>query len=280
MPDVVCQVRGPASAPTVIYLPGLHGEPTLVQSFGRALGGEIRFVTLEYPRSVTTTLRQLALDSRQALRAAGVDHGWLLAESFGSQVAWAWLEAGTSPTEPPFTVDGLILAGGFVRFPWPWLVTSTRHATQAVPSRGLGFLLWAFEHWARWWYPHAPEVRRGIEVFAARRREPGDREAMAHRLRLIREADLRPVARECRLPVWSLAGRWDSVVPMPWVHRWLRRNCPGFRGAVTLGGSDHVVLACQPDRSAEVVRGWVHGQISYAPRALGQTLDCSPPVGS
>lgn len=251
MATASCCVRGAAGLPTLVYLPGLHGDWSLTGPFGAALGDSVRWVRTAYGRSTSDDLPAMARSVLEALGAAGIDGGWLLAESFGSQVAWSLL--GELRERPGFRVDGVILAGGFVRYPWPWLVGSA-HAGADRISGGLSLLVAAGIRWARFHYGKTPEGRAAVEAFASHRREPGDAAAMTHRMRLIRDHDPRPVARAFRGPVWSLAGRWDLLVPMPWVHRWLRRECPGFRGAVTLGGCDHVVLASRPARAAGVVR--------------------------
>ena len=51
---------GDASLPTLIYLPGLHGDWTLVGSFRHALGGRVRFVEFTYPRTLTWSLEDYA----------------------------------------------------------------------------------------------------------------------------------------------------------------------------------------------------------------------------
>ena len=38
------RIHGDGSLPTLIYLPGLHGNWTLVGNFRRALNGRLRFV--------------------------------------------------------------------------------------------------------------------------------------------------------------------------------------------------------------------------------------------
>ena len=50
------RIHGDASLPTLIYLPGLHGDWTLVGGFRRALGGRVRFVEVTYPRTLIWTL--------------------------------------------------------------------------------------------------------------------------------------------------------------------------------------------------------------------------------
>ena len=41
--DLKMRVHGDASLPTLIYLPGLHGDWTLVSSFRAAIAGRVRF---------------------------------------------------------------------------------------------------------------------------------------------------------------------------------------------------------------------------------------------
>ena len=52
--------HGEAERPTLIYLPGLHGDWTLVSSFRGALGNRVRFVEFTYPRTVTWSLEDHA----------------------------------------------------------------------------------------------------------------------------------------------------------------------------------------------------------------------------
>src|ERR1700677_2868257 len=105
------RIFGDASLPTVIYLPGLHGDWTLVTSFRVALAGRARFVEITYPRSLIWTIADYADAIESALREAGITSGWLLGESFGSQITWEL--AGSSQSS--FKADGIILANGFVK---------------------------------------------------------------------------------------------------------------------------------------------------------------------
>src|SRR6516165_665918 len=82
------RVHGPSSLPTLIYLPGLHGDWTLVGSFRRALRGRVRFVETTYPRTLTWSLEDYAAAIESALASQGITGGWLLGESFGSQLIW------------------------------------------------------------------------------------------------------------------------------------------------------------------------------------------------
>jgi pimeloyl-ACP methyl ester carboxylesterase len=82
------RVHGDASLPTLVYLPGLHGDWTLVSSFRAAIAGRVRFAEFTYPRTTTWSLDDYARGIEGMLLAQGIERGWLLGESFGSQPAW------------------------------------------------------------------------------------------------------------------------------------------------------------------------------------------------
>src|SRR5690349_8918968 len=82
------RIHGDASLPTLIYLPGLHGDWTLVTSFRSAIAESVRFVEFTYPRTLTWSLNEYATAVQAELLANDIHRGWLLGESFSSQVAW------------------------------------------------------------------------------------------------------------------------------------------------------------------------------------------------
>src|SRR5438876_10765769 len=110
------RVHGSVALPTLIYLPGLHGDWTLIGRFRRALGEQVRFVEITYPRTLTWTLNDYAENVERALEAEGITRGWLLGESFSSSIVWELL------TRKKFHAQGVILAGGFVRHATLWAV--------------------------------------------------------------------------------------------------------------------------------------------------------------
>lgn len=236
--------------PVLVYLPGLHGDGTLISSFHQVVRDEVRFVGVRYPRSATAGLAHYARGIADTLARAGIDRGWLLGESFGSQVGWALLEAG-------WPAQGFILAGGFVRHPWNLGVHLARLVCGHTPGPVLRAAFWLYPRYARFRHRRAPETRAAVAEFVRHRLAPGDREAMTHRLRLIAAADFRPAARQATVPVWSVTGFWDPLVPWPQVHRWLRHHCPTFQGARVLPWADHNVLATQPEAAARIIRRWL-----------------------
>ena len=265
------RIHGSGDLPTLVYLPGIHGDWTLVSSFRKAVEGRARFVEFIYPRTLTWSLAEYAGAVQAALASNGVRRGWLLAESFGSQVAWPLVAAspgsdrpdpiegsnGTDPAGPsPFRVEGLILAAGFVRHPMAWAVPIVAKWCGNIPGAWIAMFLVVYARYARFRHRHAPESLEGVDEFIARRTEL-DRSALIHRLHLIAGYDPSPVARGVGVPVHYLAGPLDPLVPWPLVRWWLRRHCPGYRGGKMFWRADHAVLATTPRPAAERVLDWI-----------------------
>jgi pimeloyl-ACP methyl ester carboxylesterase len=263
--DLQIRVHGAAGRPTLIYCPGLHGDWTLVSSFRAAVTNRVRFVEFTYSRSTTDSLDDYAAAIERELRAHNITNGWLLGESFGSQVVWKLVER--SQTDSAFRPEGVILAGGFVKHPWKWGVRTMQSVTTRTPAWCLKAGLWVYGRYARFRHRHAPETKASIKEFVRNRQEPADRLALGHRLELIAGNDPRPIAHEMRLPVYALSGLIDPLVPNACVSRWLRRNCPGFRGSRLVWRADHNVLATAPRTAAEQIVEWMRAEPVGADRS-------------
>ena len=244
------RVHGAETLPTLIYFPGLHGDWTLVSSFREAVAGRVRFVEFTYPGDCSLSLEDYGRRILEALKEAGIHGGWILGESFGSQVSWEVLRQG-------FAADGLILAGGFVRFPFSWGLASARRICSSRATWPLKWMLTVYPRYARCRHRSAPVTLASIDDFVRRRSAPGDREAMTHRMALIAASDPRPVAAACRVPVYSITGFWDPLVFWGPVRRWLRASCPAFRGDRILFWADHTVLDTQPEAACRQILEWM-----------------------
>src|SRR6266446_7487090 len=108
------RVHGADCGRTLIYLPGLHGDWTLIGRFRKALRGRVRFVEVTYPRTLAWSLEDYAAGVEAALAQQGIFTGWLLGESFSSLVVWPILARNR------FQAHGVVLSGGFVRHPMRW----------------------------------------------------------------------------------------------------------------------------------------------------------------
>jgi pimeloyl-ACP methyl ester carboxylesterase len=213
----------------------------------------VRFVELSYPRTTVWNLNEYADAIEAALAANGVGAGWLLAESWGSQPGWQMADR-SRRLRVGFRVEGMILAGGFVRHPWPWAVDLTEWCGAKASMSSLNRFLKLYPLYARYRLRHAPETLTEMPEFLARRTEE-DRRAAVHRLRLIRENDLSSEACAWSGPLHCLTGGIDPVVPWPWVIHWLRKNSPGYRGARIFLSADHNVLNSRG--AAEQVLVWM-----------------------
>src|ERR1035441_281411 len=76
--ELQIRIHGAASLPTLVYLPGLHGDWTLVGDFRRQLAGKVRFVEFIYPRTLTWSLDDYAEAVENALAQNRIAGGWLL----------------------------------------------------------------------------------------------------------------------------------------------------------------------------------------------------------
>lgn len=244
------RVHGQEGLPTLIYLPGLHGDWTLVGSFRCALAGRVRFVEITYPRTLVWSLDDYAAAIERELANLGIERGWLLGESFGSQVVW------TMVGRQRFQAAGVILAGGFVRHPMLWGVRLAQRVAGRISLALMTRILFGYARVARFRYRHSPEVLSSIGEFISRRTEL-DRQAAAHRLHLITTGDPCSAARAFELPVFALSGVLDPIVPWCFVRPWLRRNCPAFRDYQIIWHADHNVLGTAPDAAARQVLDWI-----------------------
>jgi len=244
------RIYGGASLPTLIYLPGLHGDWTLIGGFRHAAGDKVRFVEMTYPRTLTWSLDEYAAAVETALAQNGITDGWLLGESFSSQVVWAMV------ARAQFKARGVILAGGFVKYPLRRAVWLMEKITAHLSTRLLVWIIFGYARVARFRYRHSPQILASLDEFLSRRTEL-DRRAAQHRLRLIAENDPRPTARRSQLPLFGLSGFFDPIVPWLRVRHWLRKNCPALRDYRVVLRADHNVLSTVPRTAARQILEWM-----------------------
>jgi pimeloyl-ACP methyl ester carboxylesterase len=244
------RIYGEASLPTLIYLPGMHGDWTLIGGFRSAVAGRVRFVEMTYPRTQTWTLEDHAVAIEDALAACGITSGWLLGESYGSQILWAMMARGK------FQAQGLILAGGFVRHPAHRFMRLMEKVTGRISARFFVKIVFGYAKFARRRYKDSPETLAGLDEFIARR-SPEDKAAAQYRLKLVARYDPRPIVMNVKTPVYGLAGFLDPIVPWPMVRRWLKKKCPGFREFRVIRRADHNVLNTGIHEAASAVLGWM-----------------------
>lgn len=244
------RIHGAATLTTLVYLPGLHGDRTLIGDFRKHLAAKVRFVEFIYPRTLTWSLDEYAAAIENVLVQNGITSGWLVGESYGSQIVWALV------ARKQFSAQGIILAGGFVRHPLCWGVRLMQTAIGRIPFKLLAWFLSSFVGAARFRYRHSPETLANLDEFIVRRTKL-DRQAMLHRLDQIVKFDPREIARTTSLPVFYLSGWLDPLVPWPLVRHWLRKNCPNLRGDRIVFTADHIILGTAPAKAARQILTWM-----------------------
>jgi len=250
--ELQLRIHGEASLPTLIYLPGLHGDWTLVSSFRKHIFGKVRFVEMTYPRTLVWSLGDYAAAIAEALAQKGIVSGWLLGESFGSQILWTMLD------RKKFKADGVILAGGFVRHPMKWAVRLVERTFGNLSLRTITWMIFTYAKIAKFRYRKSPETLRTLDDFVGRRTKL-DLQAAQHRLHLMAENDLRDFARHTTIPVYAITGFFDPIVPWPFVRRWLRKNCSALRDYKIIHRGDHMVCGTAPRQAARQVLEWMNG---------------------
>jgi pimeloyl-ACP methyl ester carboxylesterase len=249
--DLQIRVHGDADLPTLVYLPGIHGDWTLITGFRNALAGRVRFVEFTYPRTLSWSLDEYARAISEKLQAHDIRKGWLLGESFGSQLVWPLAGGGL------FEAEGIILAGGFGKHPFNIAVRLSTLICSALPMAGVGLAMRFYRFVSRIRFRKEPESWAGIQEFIARRTKL-DKCAATHRLRLIVANNPVELARKVTAPVYHLSGFWDVIVSWFGARRWLRKHCPNYAGDRLISGADHTVLPSAPGRSAECILNWMN----------------------
>jgi pimeloyl-ACP methyl ester carboxylesterase len=234
----------------LIYLPGLHGDWTLIGRFRSALANRVRFVEVTYPRTLSWSLEDYAAAIEAALEQHGIKSGWVLAESFGSQIVWPILKRNR------FTLEGIILAGGFVRHPMLWGVRLAERICGALPLQLITGILFGYARLVRLRHSHSPQTRQGIDEFLARRTKL-DQLAAQHRLRLIAASNPCPIVEQASVPIYGLTGLFDPIVPWYWVRRWLKTKCASLREYKVMSRADHNVLSTAANDAADLIVRWM-----------------------
>ena len=231
------EVFGDPGLPTLVCLPGIHGDATMFAGFRHGIAGRLRLIEFAYPTTTTWSLDDYADAVYRELEKRKVKACWLLGESFGSQVVWALIVRHAES----IGVRGVFLAGGFVQHPWLGGVDGLQWVFRQMPFWAYRGIVRAFELFARVRFRRQPPILARMDEFVANRTEP-DRQAVLHRLTLIRHADFREPVRALDLPIVYLTGLADPIVFWPPVYEWLRDEAQSFRRWRLFWYADHNVL--------------------------------------
>jgi pimeloyl-ACP methyl ester carboxylesterase len=248
--ELQIRIHNPEASPTLVYLPGLHGDWTLIGGFREALGKRARFVEITYPRTLNWSLDDYAAGVEEELARAGITDGWVLGESFGSQVAWPLLKRSR------FRSHGVVLAGGFARHPTIFGVRLAEGLAGSLPLTVVIWILFGYARIARWRFRKSPGTLAAIDEFIARRTKL-DQQAAEHRLHLLAVTDACEVVKATSIPIYALTGLFDPIVPWIFVRPWMRKHCRALRAYRIIWKADHNVLGTAPRIAADQVAEWM-----------------------
>ena len=184
--------------PTIVYLPGTHGNDAFYGSF-RTRFPQRAGRCLTYPVNSGWDLNGYTEWLKKEL--GGLRSYVLLAESFGSLLAIA------HGAEDPAGLRGIVFLGGFVRSPYPMLPSWIAHLVPSPQNQfmsGIGASL-LLEKGNRNHY-ELDEVSTALTGLSRR--------DLRDRLRVVLKADLRDQLSRIRAPFIALQGSDDRIVPL------------------------------------------------------------------
>lgn len=250
--DLLTRISGPAEAPVVVYLPGLHGDWTPMWRAQGLISRNHRLIEVAYPRSATDwTLDDYVARVEALLERLGVGGVHLLAESFGSLVGW-----GVCCRSPERTKT-LMLAGGFCSTPGRLRVALGGAIMRLLPPGTLDRMVDLYlVYLIKRGFP--PDAFRRDDFFPAARTRQGWLSAR-NRLKIIRDTDVRERLCELRLPVLYFGGAWDLIVPV-------RREIATIKGrlhpeccfqSVLYPQAPHAIIPARATTVAGLIGEWV-----------------------
>ena len=184
-----------AVKPTLVLLPGTHGNGLLFGPLVQALRGW-KVLVLEYPEDSGWGLNGYVdwLDAQLKKERKTI----LVAESFGSLVAVRYA------AKRPKTLVGLVTLGGFVRSPKRWARPWMRHLMLG-PNNGLSKFLG--RHFLIGMNAGA---RKELLLDQALGRM--SKKDLLDRVEIILESDERAALKKIQVPIVALVGLWDRLV--------------------------------------------------------------------
>ncbi len=257
---LIHDAHGPIEGPPVVYLPGVHGDPSRLERARAILTDQLRLFEVTYPRAEHWNLDQYVEALDDLLDVLELRSAHLIAESFGS------LPTVVYAARRPERVRSIALVAGLTRSPQPDTIGLAHRALRLLPGtvleRGLGLV----SAYARGRRSPLAQLEESAFLDLTRRSRRG-RLAAAARLRIIETTDLKPWLRHLRSPVSYLGGSRDQVVPVRReIGRLLRRLPPAcrFRSHI-VPGATHAIFHSRPREAAQ----WVAARILEAEAGLG-----------
>ena len=249
---LIHQESGDAEATPVLYLPGVHGDWSFMDSARELLSERFRLIEVTYPRAGGWTLETYAGALDDLLDVLDLESVHLIGESFGSRVGW---ELGLNVPE---RIRSMVLVGGLCGPLRSQIIGAARQSLHRMPGpmleRGFDLFL-SIKDWMGDPWPEGDE--RAIPYVTSQ--SPRARRAAANRLGITFSTDFVPRLHRVRFPVAYVGGGSDPVVPVRREIESLRRRLPrhcDFRYHV-IPGAPHTLLASHPRSTCERIVGWI-----------------------
>lgn len=257
---------GDASAPPLIYLPGVHGDWTPQAAARPMLSANFRLVELTYPKQPTWNVGYYVAALQQLMDGLDIKSAHLVAESFGSVIAWQF------GLELPKRIRSLILVGGFCQPPGNRRLSIGRLGLSLLPTplfeAGVDRYVSMRERQGRL----KPED--GSAAYSSVRSDIG-RRATVRRLELIQSRDYQSNLHAISFPVRYIGGERDVTVPVRREIQTLENSLPqeaDFKSRVIPKGP-HMIISSHPDETAGQIIAWAQESENAYQKRVRKPLD-------
>ena len=271
---MVHQESGERDGPPAIFLPGVHGDWTLLKRARPILADKLRLIEITYPRAGSWNLGEFSRALEDLMDVLELDSAHLIAESFGSLIGWQF------GLECPSRVRSMVLVGGFCQPPGPQRIGLAKTALSLLPSFILEKGIDLYTSRRAFYLDFAYSDLGGMPIPYFATRSARGRRATVNRLSIIERADFRPHLNRIRFPIRYVGGANDQVVPVRREVETLKRRLPaecGFQSHVIPGGR-HAILASHPEPSARRIVDWVVQSDSQFQRPEREQEFGAPPI--
>ena len=246
----VHQVVGDATAPPIVYLPGVHGDWTAQSQAREHLGRDFHLIEIAYPRIENWSIDDFAHALKELLDGLGIESAHIVGESFGSLVGWRF------GVLHPDRVRSHTLVGGFARPPRFRVAGAAATILRSLPTTMLESAIDLYVAGKS----VLGEKREAFDsgAYPATRTERG-RIATANRMSIIQSIDFRDQLQEIRFPVRYVGGARDIVVPVRREIATLDAHLPphcDFQSEL-ITGAPHNIIASRPEETVQHITRWI-----------------------
>ena len=252
MSQLIRQVSGPIEAPLAIYLPGIHGDWTPLETAREALSERVRLVEVEYPKEPGWDLKHYADSVQELLASLKADKAHIIAESFGSLVAWEFA------LREADRIQSLILVGGFTSTPGVFKTLVAKTGLAVVPTQ---FFERAVDLYSQSRGRRKTVIHDGASgvPYSSLRTPPGH-QAVIKRLAHVQEADYTSELHKMQFPVRYIGGERDRIIPVKREIALLDEALPELSSFESrlIPGADHMVVSSHPEETASRICDWIY----------------------